>query len=180
MNVQKRIASISLVLFLILICGCNSKSSGNVTGTPVETKVAISSTPTATIAQAESEDKSADIKKEEALQVLKDYFAAVKEHDTKDPFQYYTDRLKHGSFSNVKDTNLINIADDVGNKAKSNYKRGRGSISNPYDVICFEVTFDTQFFDDNIGSEPSGTVTKWFTLIKETETSSWLIDEVGY
>ena len=47
-------------------------------------------------------------------------------------------------------------------------------------MICFEVTYDMQNIDDNMSSESSGVVTKWFTLIKETETSPWLIDEIGY
>ena len=127
-----------------------------------------------------NEDKSADNKKTEARQVLTDFFAAMKEHKTKDPSKYCTDNLKNGSYSNVKDAKIIEIKDDIDKKSRFAYSLNRGTITNPYDVICFEVTYDMQYVDDKVSTEASGIVTKWFTLIKETETSPWLIDEWGY
>lgn len=184
MSVKKRIVSITLIIFLVLISGCGPKTSSNFTKSPIGNKEDISSSPTEnpteTIAPTKSQDKSADIKKEEALKVITDYFTAAKEHDSKDPLQYVTDRLKHGSFSNLKDAKIISTEDDVGNKMRSEYSMGMGLESNPYDVICFKVTYNFQLIDDKKSSEPSGDRTKWFILIKETESSPWLIDEIGY
>ncbi len=188
MKFKKRIVWTLLILSLILLGGCESKTAGNSTDKPVDKQEDIVSippvTPTPTMTEDKSEDKNddknTDIKKAEALQVITDYFIALKEHKTKDPSNYCTDHLNNGNYSNVKGVKLIKIKDDIENKCKIDYSLNRGTITNPYDVICFEVTYDMQNVDDNKSSEDSGIVTKWFILIKETETSPWLIDEIGY
>ena len=181
---MQKIISITFIVSLILLCSCESETGGNNTDKPVTNKEDIASISPVTIAPTnpttKGEDKSDDNKRADALPVIKDYFIALKEHKTKDPSQYCTDHLNNGSYSNIKDAKLIEIKDDIENKWKIAYSLNRGTITNPYDVICFEVTYDMQNVDDNRSSEPSGVVTKWFTLIKETETSPWLIDEIGY
>ena len=184
MKYKKTIGLISLILSLILIGGCASNTGGNMEDKPIANKEDRKSIPPVTSAPAKSqdknEDKNEDNKKAEALQVIKDYFTAIKEHKTKDPNMYCTDNLKHGSYSNVKDAKIIEIKDDIDKKVRFAYSLNRGNITNPYDAICFEVTYDMQNVDDNESTESSGIVTKWFTLIKESKTSPWLIDEIGY
>ncbi len=188
----------------MLLCGC-AKSNGSVkndkvTSEPTNkpTSGLINSptpigviTPTATIAptitiaptfspEKIAKAKEAEKQKAEAIQVTKNYFIAVKEHNKRDPYKYLTKRLKDGDYSNVKDAKLISISNKDGKQFSYDYKVGTGADTNPYKVISFEVTYSIQYIDDKKGSEPGGKFTKWFTLVKDKDNSPWQIAEIGY
>jgi len=180
---------ICMTISFIMLCGCaknnNSDNKAGVTVKPTSSPTETIAPTKALVKNMEAEEKKvkaqqAKAQKAEAIQVLKDYFIAVKEHDKKDPFKYLTRRLKHGDFSNVKDAELVSISNKDGREMSYSYKIGTGADTSPYKVISFEVTYKILYKDDKKGSEPGGKVTKWFTLVKEKETSTWLIAAVGY
>ncbi len=192
---KRRISLITvcMVFSVIMLSGCTkSNASDNkgeagknptrtVTSTLVPT-IAILPAKTSNKEEIEQKDKEQKSKelRAEAYQVIEDYFIAVKEHDKKDPHQYLAERLKHVDFSNVKDAELISASDKDGKLQSLAYRGGTGAETSPYKVLSFEVTYRIINKDDRKGSEPGGKFTQWFTLVKDKETSPWLIAEVGY
>lgn len=177
MNTFKRIVSMILLYVLVVISGCGLATSGNNTDKQKEKTDNITSIYTT----PDESLKSANVDKEEAVQVLTDYFTAIKTHEENKANQCVTERLRNDEgYSNIKDAKIVEIKEDVDGKCKKAYNDNQGSITKHSAVICFEVTYNIQYVDDSLASEESGVVTKWFTLIKEKETSPWLIDEWGY
>ncbi len=122
-----------------------------------------------------------DIKSAEAKEVVKNYFTAYAKMDVEAANEFCTDHWKDKLPFSLKSFKLISIDEDIDGRGRQGYLLGgRGKITFPNDVICFEVTYNIQFEKENLETEPSGEKKKWVNLIKETETSPWKIDEIGY
>ncbi len=171
MKPTRIIVIISITVCLILSCGCAKNSDNNSNSNSDNTNASsIDNTST----------NSQDIRITEAKKVITDYFAALKDPDVEASNKFCTDHFKRKGLIRIKDADLIDIAEDVGEKQKNNYLKGRGTITEPYDVLCFQITYNIQYEDEKQATEPNGEKQKWVTLIKETETSPWKIDEMGY
>jgi len=163
--------NITILLCLMLFNGCERKQINN-----------LSSTSSSTNNSNSTNSISPNIKSVEAKKIINDYFIALKDPNLEASNKFCTDNYKLKNINKLKDIKLISISYDVNGNWRQDYlTKGRGSIINPYDAICFKITYNIQYKPEfeQASTEPSGIKEKWANLIKETETSQWKIDEVG-
>lgn len=174
----RAVACISIAVGLLTFCGCGKQQEVPSSSSLGQTNATVSSVESS----AMEADTKTDLKGEEAKKVINDYLNALASNDNTQADNFCTEHLKGPYKVKIDSMNVIKIADDEGEKTKSNYLKGRGSVTKPYDAICFSVTYDIQYNkeDEKKATEPSGEKTKWFTVVKMTKESPWKIDEIGY
>lgn len=127
-------------------------------------------------------DNSKEVEK--AKEVVKKYFNALTKYGDSEKNNYLTkiDYQPGPNMEKIDSITIISIKEDKDGKIEKSYMENRGLVTKPYDVMCFEVTYNIQNnkeFEDK-AIEPSGEKTTRVILIKESKSSTWLIDEMGY
>lgn len=161
-----------MILSLIIISGCKKNSNENTNNFKTDN-----------IEKLQGDEKELDTKVIAGREVVKKYFDSLTKDSIEEQNKYCAKRMKQDNPIKIDKIEIISINEDKDSKIKRSYLSNTGTITKPYDVICFEVTYDIQYNKDfeKMASEPSGEKTKGITLVKESESStSWLIDELGY
>lgn len=173
----RKIAYVSLVLSLLLIFSGCAKQQNSSNNTLKKTDTASNTEP------KKEASVTPDSKSVEAKKVIVNYLNALP--GAKESNKFCTERHRGKDkeiFVRIDSIKLIKIEDDKGQNMRYTYLKNTGSRTNPFDAISFSVTYDIQYNkeDEIKATEHSGEKTKWFTLVKMTEDSPWLVDEVGY
>lgn len=131
-----------------------------------------------------------DKEREEAKQVLANYFNALNSNN-------YNEQLKYLSTAKVKEmeqnrTNwnivpsyeyirITNVAPDTSERSRDGYLiNGRGQITKPSKLAIFNVDLEYKLKQNNIDQIKDEKVQWLYILIKEKENDTWKIDDWGY
>lgn len=118
-----------------------------------------------------------DTKVKEAKEIATNYFLSLNNSNVSNSNKYWKTSIQTdpelASKVFVTELKLLSITES--NKSKS-------YDSNPYDAISFDVEYNITYSDESLKyvTESNGLKKKTIWLTKDSESSEWKIDDLGY
>ena len=118
-------------------------------------------------------------------QVIENYFKYYNEKNRQGLLSTLTSRHDQPNvvfgFENLKSIKLVSIENDDMNMTDSYLKYGGGKVNGVKEnnVVSYKVTYESVYSKDT-SPWSSGKQTEYFTLIKESNNATWLIDDAGH